>query len=144
MEESNEVRDAVLRFYERLSAGDVEGTSETIVDDPDAFVIGTQRIGEGRDAWLESIRENAEMGVAFEAGDLRAFAEGDVGWAVDEPTIVLPHGLRLTTRATSVLRRDPDGVFRLVHQHYSWAVPDETAVEQAPAWRKDLGLVPAH
>ena len=84
MQESGAVRDAVARFYERISAGDAEGTAATIADDPGAFVIGTQRIGSGREAWLESVRENAEMGVRFEGGDVRGFAEGDAGWAVDD------------------------------------------------------------
>jgi ketosteroid isomerase-like protein len=143
MQESGAVRDAVVRFYERISAGDVEGTAATIADDPGAFVIGTQRVGAGREAWLASVRENAEMGVVFEGGDVRAFAEGDAGWAVDEPTIVLPNGLRLQTRMTAVLRREPDGEWRLLHQHYSWAVPDEVAMEHAPAWREQLGLAAA-
>ena len=142
MDESIEVRAAVARFYDRLSAGDVDGTAATIADDPGAFVIGTQRIGEGREAWLDSVRENAEFGVAFEAGTIRAWAAGDMGWAVDEPTIVIPGGPRLTTRMTAVLRRDPDGTFRLLHQHYSWAVPDEAAMEHVQAWREQLGLVP--
>ena len=143
MEQSKEVEAAVSLFYERLSQGDVEGTDATIASDPEAFVIGTQRIGAGRDSWLESVRENAEMGVAFEAGPIRAWATGDVGWAVDEPTIVLPNGLRLTTRMTAVLEREPDGVFRLLHQHYSWAVPDELAMTQVQSWREQLGLGPA-
>ena len=53
---------------------------------------------------------------------------------------VLPNGLRLVTRMTAVLRREADRVFRLVHQHYSWAVPAELAMEQVPAWREQLGL----
>ena len=142
MNESIEVRETVVRFYDRLSAGDVEGTAATIADDPAAFVIGTQRIGEGREAWLASVRENAEFGVAFEAGTIRAWAAGDMGWAVDEPTIVIPGGPRLTTRMTAVLRRDPDGAFRLLHQHYSWAVPDEVGMEHAQTWREQLGLLP--
>ncbi len=139
MQMSTEVCDVVIRFYERLSARDVEGTEATIMGDEEAFVIGTQRIGSGRGAWLESIRENTAMGVVFEAGPIRGWAEGSMGWAVDEPTIVLPDGTRLTTRMTAVLRHDEDGVFRLQHQHYSWAVPDEIAVGQVQAWRDQLG-----
>lgn len=141
MQASNEVRDAIARFYERLSMGDVEGTEATIAADDDAFVIGTQRVGAGREEWMESVRQNTQMGVVFEAGQIRAVAEGDMGWAVDEPTIVLPNGLRLTTRMTAVLRREADGIFRLVHQHYSLAVPDEIAVSEAASWRESLGLV---
>lgn len=140
MKESDEVRDVVLQFYERMSAGDVEGTSATIDDDPEAFVIGTQRIGSGREAWMSSVTENAEAGVVFMAGAIRAWQEGDFGWAVDEPTIVLPDGTGVPTRMTAVLRRERDG-FRLLHQHYSVAVPDELAVEHASSWREQLGLV---
>ena len=58
MDESREVRDTLMRFYERLSAGDVDGTAATIADDPEAFVIGTQRIGDGRESWLGSDRKS--------------------------------------------------------------------------------------
>lgn len=140
MEESGEVRGAVARFYERLSAGDVEGTDATIDAEGGAFVIGTQRIGGGREPWMDSVRENAEMGIKFEAGNLRAFAQGDMGWAVDEPSVVLPDGTRLAMRMTAVLRRDADGVFRSLHHHYSWAVPDEVAMGEVASWREQLGL----
>lgn len=143
MQASEEVREAVLRFYEKISSGDIDATAATIASDPDAFVIGTQGIGGGRESWLDSVRENAEAGVAFEAGEIRAWSEGGMGWAVDEPTIVLPNGLRLTTRMTAVLRREPDGSYRLLNQHYSWAVPDEVAMEQVDGWRSQLGLTVA-
>lgn len=138
MKGSDEVRDTIVQFFERMSAGDVEGTAATISDDPEAFVIGTQRIGGGRDAWLESVRANASRGIVFEPGAVRAWGEGDFGRAVDEPSIVLPDGTRLRTRMTAVLRRDSPGPFRIVHQHYSWAVPDEVAIGQAQAWLEQL------
>lgn len=140
MQGSAEVRDAVTRFYDRISAGDVEGTSATIAGDAEAFVIGTQRVGGGREAWMESVRENAQMGVRFRAGDVRAWAEGDSGWAVDDTSIVLPDGTAFAVRTTFVARREDDGVFRLLHMHSSWAVPDEVALQNAHAWREQLGL----
>lgn len=142
MEQSEEARNAIALFYERLSSGDVEGTSATIVADAEAFVIGTQSIGTGREPWLDSVRENAQMGIVFEAGAIRAWADGPMGWAVDEPTIVLPNGMRLGMRMTAVLRRESDGVLRIVHQHYSWAVPDEVAMGHVQEWREQLGLAP--
>jgi len=141
MQESSEARDAVARFYERLSSGDIEGTSAVIADDPQAFVIGTQMIGGGRDEWVDSVRQNAQFGITFQAGAIRAWAEGDLGWAVDEPSVVLPNGPELPMRMTAVLRREPGGGFRILHQHYSWAVPDEVAMEQVAGWRAQLGLV---
>lgn len=141
MQGSDEVRATIVQFFERMSAGDVEGTAATISDDPEAFVIGTQRVGGGRDSWLASVQENASMGLVFEPGATRAWREGDFGWAVDEPSIVLPDGTRLRMRMTAVLRRDAAGHFRIVHQHYSWAVPDEVAIERAQAWLEQLSAV---
>jgi hypothetical protein len=66
-----------------------------------------------------------------------------MGWAVDEPTWVLPNGVRLPCRMTAVLRGEPDGTFRILHMHYSWAVPDEVAIEHVDAWREQLGLTTA-
>jgi hypothetical protein len=80
------------------------------------------------------------MGLVFEGGPIRAWAEGGMAWAVDEPTIVLPDGTRPTTRMTAVLRREADGSYRLLHQHYSWAVPDHVGIVSAQAWREQLGL----
>ena len=143
MKRSDEVRDVVARFYDRISAGDVEGASATVADDPEAFVIGTQRIGGGRDAWIDSIRENAEMGIAFKPGSIRAWADGDSGWAADDTVIALPNGVTFTTRTTFVAHREQDGAFRLVHMHASWAVPDEVAIQHAQEWRTQLGLAAA-
>lgn len=141
--DSAKARAAVELFYDRLSAGDVEGTAATIADDPEAFVIGTQGIGGGREEWLASVRGNAEMGIVFEPGNVRAWAEGEMAWAVDEPTIVLPNGMRLPTRMTAVLRRGADGSYRILHQHYSWAVPDEVAMEAAQAWHDEIAATAA-
>jgi ketosteroid isomerase-like protein len=138
MQESTEVREAVLRFYERITAGDVDGAAATIADDPGAFVVGTERTGSGREAWLGSLTAYAEMQLRFEAGPLRAWANGDLGWAYDEPTVSVPDGPGLVTRHTAVLERRADGAFRFLHQHYSFAIPDDVAIEQADGWRERL------
>jgi ketosteroid isomerase-like protein len=143
MQQSSDVARAVQDFYERMSAGDVDGAAATLSADPDTFSIGTQRIGAGRDEWVESVRANAAMGVRWEPGALRAWAAGDAGFAVDETTAVLPDDTRLTMRMTAFLVREGDGAFRIVNMHFSWAVPDEVALPQAGAWREQLGLVAA-
>lgn len=114
-----------------------------LADDPDTFPIGTQRAGANRDEWIDSIRANAEMGVAWQPDALRAFEAGDAGFAVDDTTAVLPDGTRLTMRMTAFLMRGTDGAFRIVNMHFSWAVPDEVAMPQVAAWRDQLGLVAA-
>ena len=138
MQESTEVRDAVLRFYERVTAGDVDGAAATIADDAGAFVVGTERTGGGREAWLGSLEAYAEMQLRFEAGPLRAWGSGGLGWAYDEPTVSVPDGPSLAVRHTAVLERGADGTFGFLHQHYSFAIPDDVAIEQADGWRERL------
>jgi hypothetical protein len=78
------------------------------------------------------------MQLRFEAGPLRAWASGHLGWAYDEPTVSVPDGPSLVTRHTAVLERGADGAFRFLHQHYSFPIPDDVAIEQADAWRERL------
>jgi hypothetical protein len=46
--ESEGVREGILRFYERFSAGDAAGFGEVIAEEPGISVIGTGP-GEGQD-----------------------------------------------------------------------------------------------
>lgn len=59
-----------------------------------------------------------------------AYAEGPLGWAVDEPEFVFPDGSRLATRLTAGLREE-DGDWKVVHLYFSVGVPDEQAMELA-------------
>jgi ketosteroid isomerase-like protein len=150
MERSDQVRAAVERLFERFPTADLEGFDASIAADPESFVIGTQRWTSGRDEWLGNFRflvDNGLVvpdgsGVRLEAGDVRAFAEGGLGWAVAWTTFVFAEGKRLPSRCTAVLRRE-DGEWKIVHAHFSVAVPDELALEHVDAWLQQLGEVPA-
>ena len=68
-------------------------------------------------------------GVGLQAGDnLRGYEEGSMGWAVDQPTFVLPAGSTIPTRLTAVVRQEDGGKWKLVHAHFAVGVPDEEAV----------------
>ncbi len=140
MQRSEAVAAAARAWCERMSAGDVDGVRETIADDPEAFAIGTQRIGAGRDAWLESVHEMTQMGVQWAWSELRAWETDDAGLAVGELTASVPDGPTLPMRSTAFLVRDDDG-FRIFHMHFSWAVPDEVAMPQVSLWRDQLAPV---
>jgi ketosteroid isomerase-like protein len=142
MQHSQAVEDAVNAWCERISAGDIDGVAATLADDADAFSIGTQRIGAGREEWLESAKQVAQMGVSWSASGLRCWETADAGFAVGEITPTLPNGTSLPMRATAFLLRDGDAM-RIFNIHFSWAVPDEVAWPQVQAWREQLGLVPA-
>ncbi len=133
MESSSEVRDAMLRFYERLSAKDVASFERLVSEDPATLVIGTAP-GE----WVterDRLRFGFEAeGLAIEAGsDPAGYENGAVGWFVDEPTYIFPDGSRMRTRLTAVLQREASE-WRIVHMHVSVGVPDEEVVALLARW----------
>jgi hypothetical protein len=135
MEQSADVRDGLLRFYERFSSADPARFAEAIAQAEGVSVIGTGP-GEGhddRDDWISTYGQmmRGEMaGTRLEAGDPRAYAEGAVGWGVDQPQFVFADGSRLPTRVTAVLHNE-DGDWKILHLHFSVGVPDEQAMEMS-------------
>lgn len=148
MHPSDGVSRAFERFCERFDAGDLERFDEAIAADEEAFVIGTQRWTSGRAEWLGNYKELLEQGLIgprsaglrVEVKGLRGFDEGAAGWAVAWVTFVFPDGTRLPTRTTSVFRNE-DGNWKLLHAHFSVAVPDEVAGEHVDNWMEQLGEV---
>jgi hypothetical protein len=135
MEQSDGVREAIQRFYERFSAGDPDGFADILATGDGVSVIGSAP-GEGhdeREAWIDSYARGmaGEMaGMRLEGDDPRGFEEGSTGWGVDTPAFVFPDGSRLSTRLTAVVHRE-GGEWKIVHLHFSVGVPDEDAIEPA-------------
>jgi len=134
MQPSDAVRDGLRTFYERFSAHDAEAFDDLISTSPGVSVIGSAP-GEGhtdRGSWIGEYRDFiSAMGIKLEGGPgPRAFEEGAIGLATDEPRFVLPDGSFLPARLTAVLRREGER-WRIVHMHFSVGVPDEQAI-QAP------------
>jgi hypothetical protein len=133
MQPSAEVRDAMLRFYDQLSASDVGSFDELVSQEPATLVIGT--------APGEWVTERERMRFGFEAEGVRleagenptGYEEGSLGWFVDEPTFFFPDGSSMDTRLTAVMHRE-GGRWKLVHMHVSVGVPDEEVVELQRRW----------
>jgi hypothetical protein len=132
MQQSVEVREAMLRFCDRLSASDVGSFDEVVSQEPATLIIGTAP-GE----WVterDRLRFGFEAeGVRLEAKDPVGYEEGSLGWVVDEPTFVFPDGSAMDTRMTAVMHQE-DGRWKLVHMHLSVGVPDEEVVELQKRW----------
>lgn len=133
MMESTQVRDAMLRFYDRLSASDVASFDTIVSSDSATLVIGTAP-GE----WVTErprLRFGFETeGVSIDPGPSpQGYEEGAMGWVVDEPTMHFPDGSAVRTRLTSVFV-DEGGHWKLVHMHVSVGVPDEEVVELQSRW----------
>lgn len=132
MNESSEVRDAMLRFYDRMSVGDVASFDSIVSDHPATVVIGTapgERVTE-----RNRLRFGFETeGVGMTPGPIQAFATHDLGWVLDEPVMSFPDGSRMSTRLTAVFLREPVG-WRMVHMHVSVGVPDDEVLALQQRW----------
>ena len=136
MPASEDVKQAMTRFYELFSGGDADQLRDFIAADEDAFVIGTDpnQWEMGRDTWADSFRAQTEQmpGIGMRAGArLAGYEKGDVGWAADEPSIVLPDGTPIPVRVTGVFHRE-GGEWRVVTVHVSFGVPDAKLEELLP------------
>lgn len=133
MQRSAGVRDGILRFYKRFSAGEAAEFAEGLAQAEGVSVIGTAP-GEGdddRDDWITTygrMMQGEMAGTRLEGRDPRAYEEGPLGWGVDEPHFVFPDGSRLPTRLTAVLCEE-HGEWKVVHLHFSVGVPDEQAMQ---------------
>jgi len=132
MQQSAAVREAMLRFYDRLSASDVGSFDQLVSRDPATLVIGTAP-GE----WVterDRLRFGFETeGVRIEADDPAGYEDGTLGWVGDQPTYFCPDGSAMRTRLTSVLCHE-DGSWKVVHMHVSVGVPDEEVAELQQRW----------
>jgi ketosteroid isomerase-like protein len=136
MKESAAVREGILLFYERFSAGDADGFAQRIADVAGVSVIGSgpNEGHDDRESWIDAYRTQiAALGLTLRAGDPRGYEEGTLGWGVDHPSFVFDDGSYVPTRMTAVLRNEAND-WKIVHLHFSVGVPDEEAIQQpAPA-----------
>jgi hypothetical protein len=130
MTPSPEVRDLISSAYEVLTTGeghpeelfaDEEGVL-AIGSDPEEWWNGSERIAAAFRAQGEALR-----GSRVENSDPIAYAEGDVGWVSDRPTMVMPDGTPVSFRITATAVRT-GGTWRFVQWHGSVPVPNEDVV----------------
>lgn len=136
--ESAKVRDALLAWYDRLSAKDVAAFGDVVEVGTGSLTIGTAP-GE----WIteeDGLRHGfvTEGFVVTRGPRPTGYAEGTLGWAVDEPTLDFEDGTAWATRLTAVMH-ETDDRWRVVHLHLSVGVPDEEATALQERW----GTVPS-
>ena len=135
MEQSAELRDVMLKFYEALSSGDMSfidrhiSTSEHvrgIGTDPGEWWSGQKLL----QVWKEQM---VALGgtMPLTAGDLEAYADGNVGWAADRPRLDVGDGNPVALRLTAVFRKE-DGDWKLVQSHGSIGLSNESTFGELP------------
>ena len=136
MQESSEVRDALLNFYAKRTVGDATSFDDLVSTEPTAF------IGTAPGEWFgdrERLRRGFAWAVRLEAGPRpQGWADGSVGLAADEPTMTVPDGTAIRTRLTMFFRLE-DGAWKVFGYHFSTGVPDEEVEGLQDRWLADGG-----
>jgi ketosteroid isomerase-like protein len=129
MEQSDELRDLTLRFYEAATTGDLSFIERHVSRQEGAVFVGTDpnEWWVGFEAFVEAMRAQSEAmgGMQIVAGQLQAYQEGGIGWVIDrDASFRLPDGTEIPFRNTVVFRRE-DGEWKLVHEHASIGIRNE-------------------
>ena len=136
MTPSTEIRDTMLELYRRMLAGESDAANDLISRDPALVFIGSA--GE----WIDDqdvLRAGTQVpGEGLEPGpNPTAYADGDLGFFVDQPTWLFEDGTRAEMRLSAVLRHEPAG-WRIVNVHMSVAVPDDQCVMLQHRWKHGI------
>ena len=121
MQNSSEIKEAMLKIYQTMCDGQAEEFSKLVSRESGALVIGT----DPREWWsgYDTINrffgvQVKEMGGTMQIGSshMEAFSEGSVGWMADQAVITLNDGTRIPFRTTGVFHQE-DGKWMLVQWH---------------------------
>jgi hypothetical protein len=129
---SPEVKDTVLRFYQKMRAADMSGFDEFISIDPSLTVVGSAGEWFTQRERLRGVFRLKNAGLEKGTNPV-AYENGGIGWFVDQPDWVFPDGSRIHTRFTAILRRE-QGAWKFVHWHLSVGVPDDEVVALQRRW----------
>jgi hypothetical protein len=131
MEQSDELRDLTLRFYEAITTGDLSFLERYLSRQDGAAFVGTDpnEWWEGFEAFVEAMRAQAEAiggsGLQIVLGQLRAYRQGNVGWTIDrDASFRLPDGTEIPFRNSAVYLQE-EGEWKLIHAHTSIGVRNE-------------------
>jgi SnoaL-like domain len=127
MQSSTAVVDGLVAFYAAYCSHDPDTFADALATGDGVSIIGTAP-GEGRpnrEEWIAGYSASIpNLGLRLEAGpEPRGYAEGSLGFAVDQPRFVLPDARFVAARLTAVLRLEAER-WKVVHLHFSVGVPD--------------------
>jgi hypothetical protein len=129
MQRSQDLLETYQRMYRDLTQG--APLAPFVAASPDVTCISTdpQEWWGDRETFLRVAGPQMEglkqLGAQYVPQQAAAWTEQDVGWVIDQPTIHLNNGRAVQLRVTSIFRRE-DGAWKLVHQHSSIGVPNDT------------------
>jgi len=130
MEQSDELRELMVRFYEAVNNGDFSFVERYVSRQEGAVFVGTDpsEWWEGFETFVEAMRTQEEAmgdgGLQIVPSQLQAYREGSVGWVIDRESFRLPDGTEIPFRNTAIFHQE-DGEWKLVHAHASIGARNE-------------------
>jgi ketosteroid isomerase-like protein len=126
---SPELETLTRRLAEAVGAGDAAFVRDLVAQRAPVAFLGTDPAEwwTDADALARALAAQGAAGVEVLPGEPVAYAEGDVGWAVDRRLRFRHGGQEVPCRMTVVYRRE-GGAWRLVHFHASIPVGNEAAL----------------
>ncbi len=125
MKNDEKLKIAVKNLYDAVSTGDRQYLEKTIASEGDVFCIGTDsnEFWNDRSLILENLVSQSESGVKIASGNINAYSEGSVGWAVDEPKFVFTNGTEVSIRMTLIFHLENEN-WTMLQAHCSLGVPN--------------------
>jgi|SRR5215207_5374641 len=130
MEQSDELRDLMLRIYEAINTGDLSFFERHVSRQEGAVFVGSDpnEWWEGFETFVKAIRAQEEAmesrGLRIVPGQIQAYREGRIGWVIDRDSFRLSDGTEVPFRDSAVFVQE-DGEWKLVHAHASIGVRNE-------------------
>ena len=133
LQESFELRDLCLRFYQAMEAGNASQALGLVSREQGGLSIGTDpaewwsdyaSVERVYDAQLPEMRDAS---VRFQPGEVQCYHEGTVGWCADRPRIILPDGTEQSMNLTAVFHKEGD-TWKVVQSHACFGVPNADAI----------------
>lgn len=126
MDRSEELREDLLLLYAAMSSGSRPHIESFLSSRQGGVFIGVEHSQFWKDAraHLQDITDFLAglRIVEWQAGDVFAYAAGDLGWTADHPTVTVLGAVSIELRLTLVWLRE-DEVWRIVHGHASFGAP---------------------
>ena len=131
-ESSVEIEQVLRDVVEAIANSDLDEIGRRTSRDPCAVAIGSDPAewSEGYDEIMRLMRDStpdAEIGITAGLDDVKAFAEGTVGWAAGHGYFEIG-GERVPVRITAVVHQE-DGEWKMVQTHASIGVPNERMLD---------------
>ncbi len=133
LQQSAELREVFLRFYQAFEQGDADMVLGMMSREEGVLGIGTDPDEWWSDSatmervYTTQLSEMREAGITLQPGNPQCYQEGSVGWCADRAAIVLPDGTQQPVRLTAVYHQE-GGEWKMIQSHASVGVPNEQAI----------------